>query len=72
MGSRRLPLLLCALFLASMAPLMPVTADDVPAWPNHVVISEILVSPNNLVSNATSDNVYGAVDWNGDGENSRR
>ena len=68
MGSRRLPVLLCALFLASMAPLMPVTADDVPAWPNHVVISEILVSPNNLVSNATSDNVYGAVDWNGDGD----
>ena len=67
MGSRRLPVLLCALFLASMAPLMPATADEAPTWPDHVVISEILVSPNNLVANETSDNVYGAVEWIGDG-----
>ena len=33
-----------------------------------VIIEQILVSPNNLVANETSDNMYGAVDWNGDGE----
>ncbi|MFL2882010.1 MAG: amidohydrolase family protein [Candidatus Poseidoniaceae archaeon] len=31
-----------------------------------IVISELFVSPNNLVSNETSTNLYGAVDWNGD------
>ena len=60
MGSRRISVLLCSLFLLSMAPLMPVTADDAPAWPNHVVISEILVS-------ASSED-YDGVDWNGDGD----
>ncbi|MCS5535642.1 MAG: lamin tail domain-containing protein, partial [Candidatus Poseidoniales archaeon] len=38
---------------------MPVTADDVPAWPDHVVISEVLVSP--------SDAEHDGTDWNGDG-----
>jgi 5-methylthioadenosine/S-adenosylhomocysteine deaminase len=33
-----------------------------------VVVSELFISPNNLVSNETSQNVYGAVDWNADGE----
>ena len=33
-----------------------------------VVISELFISPNNLVSNENSTNLYGAVDWNGDGE----
>ena len=35
---------------------------------SNVVIAELFVSPNNLVANDTSDNVYGAVDWNGDGD----
>ena len=35
---------------------------------SKVVIAELFVSPNNLVANDTSDNVYGAVDWNGDGD----
>jgi len=36
----------------------------------NIVISELLVSPNNLVSNSTSGNmnVYNATDWNGDGD----
>ena len=34
----------------------------------NVIISELFISPNNLVANDTSDNVYGAVDWNGDGD----
>ncbi|MEC7239085.1 MAG: amidohydrolase family protein [Candidatus Thermoplasmatota archaeon] len=34
----------------------------------NIVISELFVSPNNLVANETSDNVYGSVDWNGDGD----
>ena len=35
---------------------------------SKVVIAELFVSPNNLVANDTSENVYGAVDWNGDGD----
>ena len=35
---------------------------------NTILVSELFVSPNNLVSNETSQNVYGAVDWNADGE----
>lgn len=34
----------------------------------NIVISELFASPNNLVSNETSNNVFGSVDWNGDGE----
>jgi hypothetical protein len=33
-----------------------------------IQVSELFISPNNLVSNETSQNVYGAVDWNADGE----
>lgn len=33
-----------------------------------MIVSELLISPNNLVSNETSDNAYGAVDWNNDGD----
>tara|TARA_B100001093_G_scaffold177219_1_gene169877 strand:+ start:22521 stop:25229 length:2709 start_codon:yes stop_codon:yes gene_type:complete len=40
----------------------------VAARDSSVVVSELLVSPNNLVSNDTSDNVYGAMDWNNDGK----
>jgi len=39
---------------------MPVAADESDSWPNHVVISEILVS-------ASSED-YDGVDWNGDGD----
>ena len=60
MRSQRLPVLLCSLFLISMAPLMPVTADESDSWHNHVVISEVLVS-------ASSED-YDGVDWNGDGD----
>ena len=34
----------------------------------NVVISELFISPNNLVENENSSNIYGAVDWNGDGD----
>ena len=68
MGARRLPILLCALFLLSMAPLMPATADEVDSWHDHVVISEILVSPNGMKNNETCTNCYNATDWNGDGD----
>ena len=35
-----------------------------------IVVSELFISPNNLVSNETSGNmnIYNATDWNGDGE----
>ena len=37
---------------------------------NGIVISELFISPNNLVSNESSGNmnIYNATDWNGDGE----
>ena len=34
----------------------------------NVVVAELFISPNNLVSNETNSNIYGAVDWNGDGD----
>ena len=34
----------------------------------NIVISELFASPNKLESNETSNNIYGSVDWNGDGE----
>ncbi len=34
----------------------------------NVVISELFISPNDLVANETESNLYGAVDWNGDGD----
>ena len=37
----------------------------------NVVISELFISPNNLVANENSSNIYGAVDWNGDGDYGR-
>ncbi len=60
MRSSRLPVLLCSLFLLSMAPLMPATADESASWHDHVVISEVLVS--------ASSKDYNGTDWNGDGD----
>ena len=57
MGSRRLPVLLCALFLLGMAPLMPASADEIDDWHDHVVISEVLAS--------ASSASYNGTDWNG-------
>ena len=37
----------------------------------NIVISELFISPNNLVANENSSNIYGAVDWNGDGDYGR-
>ena len=59
MGSQRLPILLCSLFLLSMAPLVQVSADENGSWHDHVVISEVLVS--------ASSESYNGTDWNGDG-----
>ena len=43
-------------------------ADAPQGRESTVFVSELFISPNNLVSNETSQNVYGAVDWNADGE----
>ena len=59
MGSPRLTVLLCSLFLLSMAPLMPAAADETGSWHDHVVISEVLAS--------ASSASYNGTDWNGDG-----
>ena len=41
---------------------------EVSARDSSVVISEVFISPNQLASNETSDNMYGAIDWNSDGD----
>ena len=43
-------------------------SNDASGRENTILVSELFISPNNLVSNETSQNVYGAVDWNADGE----
>ena len=44
--------------------------EETGARSTGIVISELFVSPNNLVSNESSGNmnIYNATDWNGDGE----
>tara|TARA_A100000164_G_scaffold99272_1_gene86710 strand:- start:696 stop:3635 length:2940 start_codon:yes stop_codon:yes gene_type:complete len=44
--------------------------EETSARSNDIVVSELFISPNNLVSNETSGNmnIYNATDWNGDGE----
>ena len=59
MGSSRLSVLLCSLFLLSVVPLTHVTADESDSWHDHVVISEVLAS--------ASSASYNGTDWNGDG-----
>ena len=60
MGSSRLSIILCSLFLLSVVPFTHVTADESDSWNHdHVVISEVLVSPSSANYNGT--------DWNGDG-----
>ena len=59
MGSSRLSVLLCSLFLLSVVPLTPVTADESNSWHDPIVISEVLVS--------ASSADYDGTDWNGDG-----
>ena len=43
-------------------------STDASGRENTILVSELFISPNNLVSNETSQNVYGAMDWNADGE----
>jgi len=69
-------LLVLVLFLAPFVPSAPAPYEmsevsEVSARDSTIVVSELFISPNNLVSNATSDNVYGAVDWNNDGDYSK-
>ncbi|MDC0340522.1 amidohydrolase family protein [Candidatus Poseidoniaceae archaeon] len=70
MRINQLPALIVLVIM--LVPVMSVIASDesstTASRENTVVVSELLISPNNLVSNDTSDNVYGAVDWNGDGD----
>lgn len=66
-------LLVLVLFLAPFVPTEPVSYEiteisEASARDSDVVVSELFISPNNLVSNETSANVYGAVDWNNDGD----
>ena len=44
--------------------------EETSARSSDIVVSELFISPNNLVSNETSGNmnIYNATDWNGDGE----
>ena len=69
-------ILVLILFLAPFVPSTPAPHEmsdisEVSARDSAIVVSELFISPNNLVSNATSTNVYGAVDWNNDGEYSK-
>ncbi len=61
-----------AMFLLMLLPSLSVGsvqgADTPQGRENTIVVSELFISPNNLVSNETSQNIYGAVDWNQDGE----
>lgn len=61
-----------AMFLLMLLPSLSVAsvqgADAPQGRESTVFVSELFISPNNLVSNETSQNVYGAVDWNADGE----
>ncbi|MEZ7994986.1 MAG: hypothetical protein QMC52_07515, partial [Candidatus Poseidoniaceae archaeon] len=69
MRINQLPAIIVLLIM--LVPVMSVIASDesptTSGRESTVVVSELFVSPNNLVSDDTSDNVYGAVDWNGDG-----
>ena len=55
-----------------LVPVMSVIASDesptTSGRESTIEVSELFQSPNRLVSNATSSNVYGAVDWNSDGD----
>ena len=66
-------LLVLLLFLAPLVPAQPESLEttgvaETDGRDSDIVVSELFVSPNNLVSNETSANVYGAVDWNNDGD----
>ena len=65
--------LVLILFLAPLIPSSPPAHDlnevsEVSARDSDLVVSEIFRSPNSLQSNATSNNIYNAVDWNNDGD----
>ena len=68
MRIHQLPALIVLVIM--LVPVMSVIASDessaTAGRENTVVVSELFVSPNNLVSDETSDNVYDAIDWNGD------
>ena len=61
-----------AMFLLMLLPSLTVASvqetNATQGRESTVQVSELFISPNNLVSNETSQNVYGAVDWNADGE----
>ena len=60
-----------AVLFIMLVPVITVIASDESSAAGRestIVVSELFISPDNLVSNDTSDNVYGAVDWNGDGD----
>ena len=61
-----------AMFLLMLLPSLSMASmqesNDASGRENTILVSELFISPNNLVSNETSQNVYGAVDWNADGE----
>ena len=69
-------LLVLIIFLAPFVPSTPTPYEfteisEVSARDSDIEVSEVFISPNGLVSNATSTNIYGAVDWNNDGEFSK-
>ncbi|MDA8616085.1 amidohydrolase family protein [Candidatus Poseidoniales archaeon] len=61
-----------AMFLLMLLPSLSMASmqdsTDASGRENTILVSELFISPNNLVSNETSQNVYGAMDWNADGE----
>ncbi len=71
--ARMTTVLILILFLAPLIPSPDTSTSlretyEVSARDSSVVISEVFISPNQLASNETSDNMYGAIDWNSDGD----
>ena len=71
--NRLTTVLVLILFLAPFVPSSPAPYElseisEVSARDSDIVVSEIFRSPNRLQSNATSNNIYNAVDWNSDGD----
>ncbi|MEZ8079375.1 MAG: hypothetical protein QMC53_07150, partial [Candidatus Poseidoniaceae archaeon] len=73
MRIKQLPAIIVLIIM--LVPVMSVVASDessvTAGRESTIVVSEVFISPNGLVSNETSSNIYGAVDWNNDGEYSK-
>ena len=71
--SRLTTFLVLILFFAPLTPSIPASYEftetsEANARSSDIVISEVFISPSDLVSNETDSNIYDAVDWNNDGD----